>query len=790
MNNDLNQTNRLSRLKELGGAALIAMLLGSSMSLTVLDALAVTFRPWAAALISALTALVCAAVLLSKWTALISAVCVGGGLAAVIVRQGSLLKMLKETVVSLLKILIGGEGSLNEHAAVLLVAITIFFALIAFLMTRLTGGVYPAMLLYMFVMMGSWFLEERLVPLYAIPGLVALAVLYARAHRESSGYMKALPAALLAAVLAVTLLPAGEVTWAPLADAADKVRELFTDYFMFTDPRTVYSVSSDGYQPLGETLGGPAAPRDAEIMTVKTDRLLLMRGSVRRTYTGHSWVDNSFNSRYLFIDPTRQSLRDSVFDVDLSEALEGLVTEVECEVKMLNPGTSTLFVPHRLKSLSMPLDLVAYYNDSGEVFITRGIEYGDHYAFTAQIVSAGHEEINALVASSKNSFDPDYLSAQDSYMNLPAGLDNDVYWLTKELIADARTPYEKALAIQRHLLGEEYTYRLDVELPPADRDFVSYFLLDSKEGYCTYYASAMAVMARLAGLPSRYVEGYLVPAEPDGETLVTGENAHAWVEIYFEGIGWLPFDATPGEHSDSGDQSDTPPDHEPTPEPTPSSTPTPTPSPSPTPDRGDADDNDLTHDDATATPAPTPENEADDGAETTPTPEPATIPSEQPEAPADEDEQKGGIPGWIWLLIVVMILLVLLLIATLVIARWRATDPRVLSARQKSDKLRLMLWYRTVLTLLMHCGFIPLGGETPERFAERLVKINAAPVQLIDLARAVERQQYSRGAADPAAVKLAREVYERLIMQMKPAARMRWQIYRLTHGLGNYHQIP
>ena len=791
MNYETFKSTWLPRVKELGGAALISVLMGCSMSLILLDALAVSFSVWQAVLTASLTALICVGVLLGRATALASTVCVGSGLAFVIIRHGSLLEIIKETTVSLLTILVGGEGSLNEHALFLTLALSIAFTLIAFLLSRLSGGVYPALLMYLFVMLGGWYLEKRLIPAYTVPGLIALAALYARAHRETSGYFRALPAALLAALLAVTLLPAGDVTWKPLADAAENVRKLFTDYFMFTDPRTVYSVSSDGYQPQGEILGGPAEPRDAEIMTVKTDRLMMMRGSVRRTYTGYSWVDNSFNSRYLFIDPTRQTLRDTVFDVDLAPALEGLLTEMSGEVTILNEGTSTLFIPHRLKSLSLPLDLVAYYNDSGEVFITRGVQYGDHYGFTAYVLDADHEALNARIRTASAAADPDYQSVLDGYMNLPAGLDNDVYWLTQEIIRDAQTPYEKALAIQRHLLSDAYTYKLDVELPPHGRDFVSHFLLDSKEGYCTYYASAMAVMSRLAGLPSRYVEGYLVPSEPDGETLVTGDNAHAWVEIYFEGVGWIPFDATPGDQQTNDGQNNRPPENEPTP--TPTVTPTPTPSPSPTPDRGDADEPDDEHDDATATPAPTatPDPAADPNAgETTPTPDPGAVTPEPSSAPEQSPERQAAFRILKILFLILGILLLLLIATILLIRRLRNTDPRRLAARQKSDRIKLMVWYRAILTLLMRGGFVPEGGETPEQFAMRTVAAKAAPEKMIELAQTIERQQYAREKSVPGSVKLAREVYDRLLMQMKPMDRVRWHMHRLLHGFGDFKQIP
>jgi hypothetical protein len=70
---------------------------------------------------------------------------------------------------------------------------------------------------------------------------------------------------------------------------------------------------------------------------------------------------------------------------------------------------------------------------------------------------------------------------------------------------------------------------------------VEYFL-ETKEGYCTYYASALAVMARCVGIPSRYVTGFALKASGDDRYVATGRTAHAWAEIYLSGLGWIEID--------------------------------------------------------------------------------------------------------------------------------------------------------------------------------------------------------------------------------------------------------
>ena len=90
----------------------------------------------------------------------------------------------------------------------------------------------------------------------------------------------------------------------------------------------------------------------------------------------------------------------------------------------------------------------------------------------------------------------------------------------------------------------------------------------------------------------------------------------------------------------------------------------------------------------------------------------------------------------------------------------------------------------------MRSGFVPEGGETPERFAERVVAAQAAPEQLLELTQIIGKFQYARSKPEAGSVKLAREVYGRLLAQMKPMERLRWHVYRLSRGIGDFNQIP
>jgi transglutaminase-like putative cysteine protease len=137
---------------------------------------------------------------------------------------------------------------------------------------------------------------------------------------------------------------------------------------------------------------------------------------------------------------------------------------------------------------------------------------------------------------------PDWVRSR--YLALPDTVPARVLSLARDLTATEPTPYDRALAIETYLRAFPYT--LDVSTPPYDRDVADYFLFDLREGYCDYYATAMVVLARAAGLPARLVVGYATGNYDagSGQYVVTEDQAHAWAEVYFPGYGWVEFEPT------------------------------------------------------------------------------------------------------------------------------------------------------------------------------------------------------------------------------------------------------
>ncbi len=133
------------------------------------------------------------------------------------------------------------------------------------------------------------------------------------------------------------------------------------------------------------------------------------------------------------------------------------------------------------------------------------------------------------------------------YLQLPSKkISKRLRELAKTLTESAKDPYKKAILL-RNYLRTNYKYKQSSEKTPPGREAVDFFMFNLKEGHCEYFASSMAVLARLCGLPARVVTGFS-PGNYNALTKIFEiheYHAHAWTQIFFEQYGWLTLDATP-----------------------------------------------------------------------------------------------------------------------------------------------------------------------------------------------------------------------------------------------------
>jgi hypothetical protein len=139
-----------------------------------------------------------------------------------------------------------------------------------------------------------------------------------------------------------------------------------------------------------------------------------------------------------------------------------------------------------------------------------------------------------------------FSEVEGDFLQLPISLPPRVGELAREITAGLDNPFDIALAIAQHLRTFQYDLRID-SIPPG-RDVVDYFLFDLQAGYCQHFAAAMVILCRELGVPARVVTGFGSGSYDEDEEayMILQLNFHAWVEIHFDGFGWVAFDPTPG----------------------------------------------------------------------------------------------------------------------------------------------------------------------------------------------------------------------------------------------------
>ena len=612
-----------------------------------------------------------------------------------------------------------------------------------------------------------------------LPALLSLLLLLMTDRFPETPLFPLLPVAALL-IAGAFLLTAGGLDTNPLREKADELRQAVLDRLFFTEPRDVFSLSSEGYYPEGQDqLGGKPNPDDAPVMQVSTPRTVYLRGVILNEYTGRSWQNTTGGRRYLRQSPRLAAERIALFDEDLPQQTvrNGLCDPVTVSVRMLSDSASTLFVPQRVRELIPGGDLVPYFSSSSELFVTRNLKAGDTYSVSAPIFHAGDPGLGTLIEVCSTLEDSRYDRIVDAYTSLPNHLEEPVYALAREVASVASAPYERALAIQSWL-SRSFRYTLDVEPQPENLDFVTHFLLDTREGYCTYFASAMTVMCRMVGIPARYVEGYIAEPDADGQAVVTGLSAHAWTEVYFSGFGWLTFDATP-RSSNSGSENGSGPEASPSPSPSPEPTPSSTPEP-PEPESGRDESDPGSSSSPESTPEPSPEPSPESSPEPTPdeTPLPSDPSGEHPSPPPgddrnppDDDPGRSSSFPWLWLL-----LLLPLLIAVLRI--W-FTSPAFRARRAKDDNAVFDVWAQEITDLLHAENLTRTSGETPMAFGRRVDRSGLFSVALGPVGECVSLIRYSRAEAAETDIGLIRDTSVLLKGELSRPARLRYLFRRI-----------
>lgn len=382
--------------------------------------------------------------------------------------------------------------------------------------------------------------------------------------RKPAWYVYATAAVFTAICVALSLfllpIDTEELQSRPLANVAEDVQSVIgVENKMYTGFEEM-GLTTLGLQPQEDKLGGDIILDDStNVLKIKTETPTLLKGRVYTTYDGKSW--SSEDSTYyrlgssLFTDEYYQA-----FDLDKPESEDGqlLISSIGANVGMtvtvLQPNSSALFTAGRVLSFEekTPARSPVLYNMNAEVFINDyPVDSAYQYTFTGQVFSRGDatftKNVDALLAEAGKNPDLLYNSTefQQTYLTVPDDMPSIVKQRAEEITYGQIRPYDMMVALE-NALRTQYAYTLTPGETPDGEDFVGYFL-ETGSGYCVHFASAMTMMARTVGVPSRLVVGYGLEQDEKGDQwYARRKNAHAWTECYFEGLGWVAFDPTSG----------------------------------------------------------------------------------------------------------------------------------------------------------------------------------------------------------------------------------------------------
>ena len=265
------------------------------------------------------------------------------------------------------------------------------------------------------------------------------------------------------------------------------------------------------------------AGRDAELFRVESPEPLLWRGGTLDSFDGVRWSDTT--------DPAEED------GPELSPQVPTRV--VEQDVEVLNARTDVLFGGYMITSTSL---LGADEDSDASWSVDEPFEEGDTYEVFSEIPQPTEDQLQTAGTAYPAAVERKFLQLPDSTPDVVAETARQI-----EGDYDPATPYDAARAVERYLIYDGgFIYNLDVSYRRADKA-VEEFLGDGKEGFCTQFSTSMALILREMDIPSRVVYGATTGDEAsEGEYVVTGSNMHTWVEAYFPGVGWYPFNPTPG----------------------------------------------------------------------------------------------------------------------------------------------------------------------------------------------------------------------------------------------------
>jgi transglutaminase-like putative cysteine protease len=387
---------------------------------------------------------------------------------------------------------------------------------LAFRAAALIEPLVPPALVFVFV---SGLAGDRLrilsVVVWLASALVAYAILRARQTAATTGWLTAhrrgamVTSLRVAAILGVAALLAGLILGPSLPGASSTA--LISPQNV-TSHRTLIA-------PLVDIRGQIASTSEVELFTVQSSEPAYWRLLSLDTFDGTVWSAKQI--------PTGRVVPGGVdASVPAREVIQNYIVNT-LDSKWLPAA----YVPSEVSADDATLD-----SETSTISINDPTTTNYQYQITSHV-----PEVDANTLRSATGTPPSSISS--IYLELPSSFPHSLRTTAEQIVAGANTPFDEALALQ-NFFRDNFTYDLSVKFGNDNKAIEEF--LKARRGYCEQFAGTYAALARALGLPTRVAVGFTPgTVESDGRYHVLDKHAHAWPEVYFTGIGWLPFEPTP-----------------------------------------------------------------------------------------------------------------------------------------------------------------------------------------------------------------------------------------------------
>jgi len=286
---------------------------------------------------------------------------------------------------------------------------------------------------------------------------------------------------------------------------------------------------------VGISEAGTRVIHDISILEVtsSSEGVFYLRGYSMQHFDGHSWTTNSEDIPLLAEGPLARGFPALIARHFASRFPDRAPRGVEMTIYITGDATrNVVYTPY----FSFPSRF-----------------YGSPYSFEFFYVEDGLLNLHAALPAedlahfSLASYNV-IVSRSDTYLQIADSTAEGLRMFAADIGIDASASRAVIADQVAQFMTSFGVYTLSPFIIPMDEDFVMYFLEVSRQGYCIHYATVATMMLRALGVPARFTSGFVVAVSPEniGEPInVTDRNAHAWVEVYFNDVGWLPLEVTP-----------------------------------------------------------------------------------------------------------------------------------------------------------------------------------------------------------------------------------------------------